>query len=79
MLGTAGSFCCCLKHLEEKGVKQENVIMINLISCPEGIERVSKEYPKVRIYTAIIDEKLNEEKYIVPGIGDYGDLYFNTI
>lgn len=44
----------------------------------EGIEAVQKEFPGVHIFTAAIDEKLNDQKFIVPGLGDYGDRYFGT-
>ena len=49
-----------------------------LVGCPEGIEAVQKAHPDVDIYIAAIDERLNENKYIVPGLGDAGDRLFGT-
>ena len=49
-----------------------------LVGAPEGIERVQREHPDVDIYVAVIDEKLNDDAYIVPGLGDAGDRIFGT-
>lgn len=49
-----------------------------MITCPEGLRAMTDEYPEIKIVTACIDEKLNDDMYIVPGLGDYGDRYFNT-
>ena len=61
-----------------RGVPEENMIFLNVISCPEGIKRLTEEYPKVQIMTGLVDSHLNEDKYIVPGLGDYGDRFFGT-
>lgn len=79
MLASGGSCACCISKLKELGVEEERITFINLISCPYGIEKLLKEHPKIKIITAAIDEKLNEKKYIVPGLGDFGDRYFNTV
>ena len=55
------------------------MIFISLISAPEGIEKLTKAYPKLKIITSKIDEKLNDKGYIVPGLGDAGDRIFNTV
>ena len=60
------------------GVKEENIVFVNVIACPEGITRLNQEYPMLKIVTGIIDPKLNGDKYIVPGLGDYGDRFFGT-
>ena len=52
---------------------------ISIIAAPEGLKRFSEIYPDVEVYTASIDEKLNEKNYIVPGLGDAGDRVFNTL
>ena len=52
--------------------------MMNLVAAPEGLERVSAEHPDVDIYVAAVDERLNDDAYIVPGLGDAGDRYFGT-
>ena len=76
MLATGGSACDAIALLKEKGVKVINFLC--LIAAPEGIKRVEEEHPDVKIYCAHIDEKLNENKYICPGLGDAGDRIFGT-
>lgn len=57
---------------------EENILFLNVVACPEGIEYLTKAFPAITILTAEVDERLNEHKYIVPGLGDYGDRYFGT-
>jgi uracil phosphoribosyltransferase len=78
MLATGGSVCKAIEVLKEKGVNEKKIIFINLISCPEGIKKVFKEFPNVKIVTGFIDKKLNSKAYILPGLGDFGDRYFGT-
>ncbi len=76
MLATGGSACDALKMLKERGCS--NIRLMCLVGAPEGIERVQREHPDVDIYLAAIDERLNEDAYIVPGLGDAGDRIFGT-
>ncbi len=76
MLATGGSAVAAIDFLKEHGCKQ--IIMMNIIGAPEGIEAVRKAHPDVDIYLAAVDEKLNEHAYIVPGLGDAGDRIFGT-
>lgn len=76
MLATGGSAIDAIDLLKEKGV--EKIKFLCIISAPEGLKRVAKKHPDVQIFTACIDEKLNENKYIVPGLGDAGDRIFGT-
>ncbi|KEA45999.1 uracil phosphoribosyltransferase [Campylobacter mucosalis] len=76
MFATGGTAIDAVKFLREKGVK--NIKFISIIAAPEGLKRFSEIYPDVEVYTAAIDEKLNEKNYIVPGLGDAGDRVFNT-
>ena len=76
MLATGGSAIDAIKLLKEKKVK--NIIFICIIAAPEGLELVTNKYPDVDIYCACIDKHLNENKYIVPGLGDAGDRIFGT-
>lgn len=76
MLATGGSATDTIKMLKKDGVKKIKFLCI--IAAPEGIERLQKEYPDVKIFTACIDETLNEKGYIVPGLGDAGDRIFGT-
>lgn len=78
MLATGGSACCAIKILLDAGVKGENIIFLNLIAAPEGVHKLAKEYPSVKIITTMVDCCLNEKKYILPGIGDFGDRYFGN-
>ena len=67
-------------HLLQKIVpyKPARIIVVSVISAPEGVSVIEKNFPEVKIFTAALDEKLNDKKYIVPGLGDYGDRYFGT-
>ena len=76
MLATGGSATATIQLLKEKGAN--NIRMINLVAAPEGIEAVHAAYPEVDIYVAAVDEKLDDHKYIVPGLGDAGDRLFGT-
>ena len=78
MLATGGSAIETIRVLKERGVEESKIIFINLVSAPEGIENVMKAAPGIRIVTAEVDEGLNELAYIIPGLGDYGDIYFGT-
>lgn len=76
MLATGGSAIYAIDYLKKEGVK--DITFMCLISAPEGLEKVQKAHPNVPIYTAKIDEKLDENCYIVPGLGDCGDRIFGT-
>ncbi len=76
MLATGGSACDAIKMLKEKGCK--NIRLMCLVGAPEGVAKVQKEHPDVDIYVAALDECLNENAYIVPGLGDAGDRLFGT-
>jgi uracil phosphoribosyltransferase len=78
MLATGGSGVETIRVLKERGVEENKIIFINLVAAPEGIDYVLTRYPGIRIVTAEIDEGLNENAYIIPGLGDYGDIYFGT-
>lgn len=76
MLATGGSAIDAIELLKDKGVK--NIKFLCIIAAPEGLELVNKKYPDVKIFCACIDKYLNENKYIVPGLGDAGDRIFGT-
>jgi len=76
MLATGGSAVAAIDFLKKHGCR--NIIMMNIIGCPEGIKTVTAAHPDVDIYMAACDEKLNEHAYIVPGLGDAGDRIFGT-
>jgi uracil phosphoribosyltransferase len=76
MLATGGSAVAALDLLKSSGA--EDIVVICIVTCPEGIALVEEAHPDVKIYAASIDDKLNEKKYIVPGLGDAGDRLFGT-
>jgi len=76
MLATGGSTVAALDLLKQSGA--ENIVVICIVTCPEGLKLVEEAHPDVAIYTAAIDKRLNEKKYIVPGLGDAGDRLFGT-
>ena len=76
MLATGGSAMDAIELLKGKGVKK--IKFLSIIAAPEGIKRVEEAHPDVQIYCAHIDSHLNQNKYIVPGLGDAGDRIFGT-
>jgi uracil phosphoribosyltransferase len=76
MLATGGSASDAISMLKEKGCT--NIRLMCLVSAPEGIKKVQTDHPDVDIYTAAIDDHLNQDAYIVPGLGDAGDRIFGT-
>ncbi len=76
MLATGGSASDAISMLKEKGCTQ--IKLMCLVSAPEGVAKVQADHPDVDIYVAALDEKLNENAYIVPGLGDAGDRIFGT-
>ena len=76
MLATGGSGSAAIDFIKNKGCK--NIKFMSIIAAPEGISRISKDHPDVHFYCGCVDEKLNENGYIVPGLGDAGDRIFGT-
>ena len=76
MLATGGSACDAVRRLKSDGYK--NIRMMCLVAAPEGVKRLQTEHPDVEIFTAALDNCLNENAYIVPGLGDAGDRIFGT-
>ena len=76
MLATGGSAVAAIDFLKARGCR--NIIMMNVIGCPEGVKAVTEAHPDVDLYLAALDEKLNDHAYIVPGLGDAGDRIFGT-
>jgi uracil phosphoribosyltransferase len=76
MLATGGSTNAAIDLLKKAGAGK--IVVICIVTCPEGLELVEEEHPDVPVYTAAIDDHLNDNKYIVPGLGDAGDRLFGT-
>jgi uracil phosphoribosyltransferase len=79
MLATGGSAKRAIQELLNAGVPQSSILFVNLIAAPEGIESVLEAFPGLQIVTGAIDGGLDEKKYIVPGLGDFGCRYFGTL
>jgi len=76
MLATANSATFAIEKLKQSGAKK--ILFVSLLCAPEGIEVLTKAHPDVQIFTASVDEKLNELGYIIPGLGDAGDRIYGT-
>jgi uracil phosphoribosyltransferase len=77
MLATGGSAVAALDLLQRAGAKSVRIVCI--VAAPEGIALVERRHPDVVIYTPVVDRGLNEHKFIVPGLGDFGDRLYGTI
>jgi uracil phosphoribosyltransferase len=78
MLATGGTARAAIEVLTDHGVPEENIVFVNVLSAPEGIRAVREHHPAVRMVTSAIEERLNENAYMQPGIGDFGDRYYGT-
>ncbi|MCA2211538.1 uracil phosphoribosyltransferase [Jidongwangia harbinensis] len=78
MLATGGTALAAIDILLDRGVPEAHIVLVNVLSAPEGIAAVRKRFARVRIVTSSIEERLNENAYMLPGIGDFGDRYFGT-
>ena len=76
MLATGGSAVDAITNIKEKGAK--NIKLVCLVGAPEGVKAMQREHPDVDIYLAALDDHLNDDGYIVPGLGDAGDRIFGT-
>jgi uracil phosphoribosyltransferase len=79
MLATGYSLEKALQILLKNGAKTDNITIVCLLCVPEGLAVIRKSWPNISIYTAALDDCLNEDAYIVPGLGDAGDRIFGTI
>ncbi len=76
MLATGGSLADTITAVQTRGGR--DVVLVCIVAAPEGIMRITTEFPDVSLFTASVDSHLDERKYIVPGLGDFGDRYFGT-
>ena len=79
MLATGGSAIAAIDSVLERGAKIENIKFISIVAAPEGVKALHEAHPEVQIYTASLDEKLNDDAYILPGLGDAGDRLYGTL
>ncbi len=76
MLATGGSASAAIQFVKDRGAT--HIKLLNIIAAPEGIARIQKDHPDVDMFVGVLDEKLNEHGYIIPGLGDAGDRIFGT-
>lgn len=76
MLATGGSASAAIGKLKEKGAR--TIKLVSIVGAPEGVEKIEKDHPDIEIFLAALDDRLNENGYIVPGLGDAGDRIFGT-
>ncbi len=76
MIATGGSLEMAITLLKAEGVKEEDIMVASICAAPEGLALLNKTFPKIKVALTALDEKLNEKKYIVPGLGDFGDRFF---
>lgn len=79
MIATGGTLAMVISLLKDKGVQEENIIVASVCVAPEGLVFLSQKFPRIKVVMSTLDEKLNEQKFIVPGLGDFGDRYFGTM
>lgn len=78
MIATGGTLKMVIEKLKEHGVKESNIIIASICAAPEGLEILQRAFPEVQVVINALDDKLNPIKFIVPGLGDFGDRYFGT-
>ncbi|ELY50003.1 MULTISPECIES: uracil phosphoribosyltransferase [Natronorubrum] len=78
MLATGSTMCTVLEHVIENSPEPENLIVLSAVSAPEGLLRVGEEHPEADLLTVSIDDRLDDNGFIVPGLGDAGDRAFRT-
>ena len=76
MLATGGSAAQSIEQLKSLGAKR--ITMLCIIAAPEGVEAVKEQHPDVAVFTGVLDRELNDQKYICPGLGDFGDRLYCT-
>ncbi len=78
MVATGGTLDMVITLLKEKGVQEGKIIIACVCAAPEGLLQLSQKFPEIQVVMTVLDEKLNAKKYIVPGLGDFGDRFFGT-
>ncbi len=76
MLATGGSACDAVRQLKKRGCKK--IKLMSIIAAPQGVQKIAEEHPDVEVYISTLDRTLNENGYILPGLGDAGDRIFGT-
>lgn len=78
MIATGGSLEIVINKLKAKGASESNIIVASVVAAPEGLHKLAELFPDICVTVLAIDAGLNDRKYIVPGLGDFGDRYYGT-
>lgn len=78
MIATGGTLGVVINLLKEKGVQEKNIVVASICTAPEGLLVLNEKFPDINVVLTVMDDYLDENKYIVPGLGDFGDRYFGT-
>lgn len=78
MLATGYSAVAAVDVLLKRGVKAKDIVFVALVAAPEGVQTFQEKHPDIKVFVASLDDHLNEDAYIVPGLGDAGDRIFGT-
>lgn len=78
MLATGGSAKAAIDVLLKAGVREERIVFVNFIASPEGLRALASAYPRVQVVTSAVEERLNPDAFMIPGVGDFGDRFFGT-
>jgi len=78
MIASGGSALKAISVLLDNGIVEKQIIFANIISCPIGLKNILEKYPNISIITTTVDKQLDNNKYIIPGLGDFGDRYYGT-
>ena len=78
MLATGGSVCLAIQLILDQGVSEDKIVFVNVIASKKGLEVVQTRFPQLTIVTAAIDAVLDENAYVIPGLGDFGDRFYGT-
>ena len=78
MIATGGSAALAVKLLKEAGAEEKQIVLFSILAAPDGLAHIERACPSIRIHAVHVDQKLDPKKWIVPGLGDFGDRYFGT-
>ena len=76
MLATGGSILSAIQVLMDQGVEESRIVLLHALGCPEGIRAIQERFPNVNAVIGVVDSHLNERKFIIPGLGDFGDRFY---
>lgn len=76
MIATGGTLVMVIDLLKSRGVKEDKIIIASVCTAPEGLVELNDKFPEIKVVMTVLDERLDERKYIIPGLGDFGDRYF---